>query len=446
MNAILRAISVAALLGTLAWGQLKVPITYYKLPNGLKVVLSKDATAPIVSVAIYYGIGMRLEARDRTGFAHLFEHMMFAGSKNLSRKQLRNLIEGNGGIFGGSTRFDFTDYWEIVLSNRLEPTLWAEADRMNGLVLNEENLRIEKGIVSNEVKVNVLNRPYGGFPWIDMPQYANKNWHNAHNFYGDLHDIEAATLEDVKSFFKAYYAPNNAALAIVGDFDEGQVKAWVAKYFGALPAQPPGPRPDLTEPRQSEEIHASRVDKIAKHPALAIAYHLPDPRTPEHYAAVLIDVILRQGSDSLLSKELVNKRGYTTTVSGGINLLSDAFDYTGPMLWIANLIHDNSVPAADIVAAIDQVMAQLQDVPVTREQLDRALIQFRSSFYIQLSEYGTLGRAFFIAALALLYDDPGFINRVEGELKKVDPALIQKVAREYFRKTNRTVLTLEVAK
>src|SRR3989449_8017437 len=214
--------------------ELKVPVEYYKLPNGLRVVLSQDHTAPTVCVAVYYRIGFRVEPKDRTGFAHLFEHMMFQGSQNLGKMEFIKLVQQNGGVLNGSTRFDFTNYFEVLPANKLETALWAEADRMGGLTVTEENLKNQQGVVGNEVKVNVLNRPYGGFPWLDMPQYANTNWFNAHNFYGDLKDIESATLTDVQAFFKTYYAPNNAALAITGDFEPDQAQQLVEKYFAGI--------------------------------------------------------------------------------------------------------------------------------------------------------------------------------------------------------------------
>src|SRR5215467_4248149 len=244
----------------------KVPVEYYKLGNGLRVVLSPDHTAPTVCVALYYRIGFRIEPRDRTGFAHLFEHMMFQGSQNLGKMEHVKLVQQNGGILNGSTRFDFTNYFEIMPANKLETVLWAEADRMKGLAVTDENLKNQQGVVGNEVKVNVLNAPYGGFPWLDMPQYANTNWYNSHNFYGDLKDIEAATLPDVQSFFKTYYAPNNAALAIVGDFEVAQAKKFVEKYFSGIKASDLPAQPDLTEPKQTKEKKASRVDALAKRP------------------------------------------------------------------------------------------------------------------------------------------------------------------------------------
>src|SRR6187402_3804829 len=210
--------------------RLSVPVEYYKLPNGLKVVLSRDTTTPTACVAVYYKIGFRIEPKDRTGFAHLFEHMMFQGSENLGKMEFIKLVQQNGGLLNGSTRFDFTNYFEVMPAHKLETALWAEADRMKGLKITQENLTNQQGVVKNEVKVNVLNQPYGGFPWLDMPQFANENWYNAHNFYGDLADLDSAKLEDVDTFFKTYYAPNNAALVVVGDVDPAQTMAWVHKY------------------------------------------------------------------------------------------------------------------------------------------------------------------------------------------------------------------------
>jgi len=423
--------------------QFTVPVTYFKLPNGLKVSLSRDTTAPLVVVAVYYNIGFRIEPKNRTGFAHLFEHLMFEGSKNLPKGEFDKLIEGNGGISNGSTRFDFTNYFEVVPAHVLEAMLWGEADRMKSLALTEDSLKNQQGVVGNEVKVNVLNRPYGGFPWLDMPQYANKNWYNAHNFYGDLADIEAATLKDAKDFSQTFYAPNNAALALVGDFDDDQAKKWIEKYFGSIPSSKLPAKPDLAEPRQTEEKRFTKVDKLAEKPALAFAYHMPPRLTPQHYAMVLIDQVLLQGDDSLLTQELVKKRGFTDSVDGGINLLGNQFNYNGPMLWIANLIHDASVKPGQIFAAADPVIDSLREKPVTQEQIDRALVKLRAQFYKDLTQFGGLGRADLMASFSLFDDNPALINNLEHDLRRVTPELIEKTAKEYLRPTNRTVLVLE---
>jgi zinc protease len=421
----------------------RVPVTYYKLPNGLRVILSPDTSAPTVATAVYYRIGFRIEPKDRTGFAHLFEHMMFQGSQNLGKMEFIKLVEANGGILNGSTRFDFTNYFEILPANKLETALWAEADRMKGLAVNEENLKNQQGVVGNEVKVNVLNRPYGGFPWLWMPQYANQNWYNAHNFYGDLKDIEAAKLDEVGLFFKTYYAPNNAALAVVGDFDPQQAKAYIEKYFAAIaPAKVP-PLPDLTEPKQEKEKIATRKDPLATRPALAFSYHVPQRNTPEYYAMGLLDQMLVQGDDSLLYQELVKRRGYSGKVSGGINELGNMFDYYGPMLWTVSLIHDPAVSREQILAASDSVIDQLQSKPVDPKLLERNLTKLRSSLYDTMTQFAGFGRADLLASFALFDDDPARINSLEENFRKVTPDLIQKTAAEYLRKTNRTVLVLE---
>ena len=420
-----------------------VPVEYYKLPNGLRVVLSPDHSSPTVAIGVYYRIGFRIEPRDRTGFAHLFEHMMFQGSQNLGKMEMIKLVQQNGGLLNGSTRFDFTNYYEVMPANKLETMLWAEADRMRGLAITEDNLTNQKGVVSNEVKVNVINTPYGGFPWLDMPQYANTNWYNAHNFYGDLKDIDAATLPDVQHFFTTYYTPSNAALAVVGDFDPADAKKMIAKYFAGIPSIPPAKQPDIAEPKQEKERWSTKVDPLAKRPALAVSYHMPDRNTPEYYAMGLIDQLLLQGDNSLLHDELVKRRGYTDSVEGGINMLGNMFNYQGPMLWTAYLFHDSTVKPEEIVSAMESQIAPLREKPVDQAMLDRALIKMRSSFYDSLGDFNGFGRADMLASFALFDDNPTEINNVEAEFQKVTPRLIQKTAAEYLRPTNRTVLVVE---
>lgn len=420
-----------------------VPVEYYKLPNGLRVVLSPDHSSPTVAIGVYYRIGFRIEPRDRTGFAHLFEHMMFQGSQNLGKMEMIKLVQQNGGLLNGSTRFDFTNYYEVMPANKLETMLWAESDRMKGLAITEENLTNQKGVVGNEVKVNVINTPYGGFPWLDMPQYANTNWYNAHNFYGDLKDIDAATLPDVQHFFTTYYTPSNAALAVVGDFDPADAKRMIAKYFAGIPAILPAKQPDITEPKQEKERWSTKVDPLAKRPALAVSYHMPDRNTPEYYAMGLIDQLLLQGDNSLLHDELVKRRGYTDNVEGGINMLGNMFNYRGPMLWTAYLFHDSTVKPEEIVSAMESQIAPLRETPVEQAMLDRALIKMRSSFYDSLGDFNGFGRADMLASFALFDDNPAQINDVEAQFEKVTPQLIQKTAAEYLRPTNRTVLVVE---
>lgn len=424
-------------------GSFQVPVDYYKLDNGLKVILSQDRTSPTVVIAAYYNIGFRIEPRDRTGFAHLFEHMMFQGSNNLGKMEFIKLVQQNGGILNGSTRFDFTNYFEIVPSHKLETMLWAEADRMRGLAITQENLTNQQGVVKNEVKVNVLNQPYGGFPWLDMPQYANENWFNAHNFYGDLEDLDAATLEDVQSFFDTYYSPNNAAISVVGDFEIEDAKKWIQQYFGDIPAADIPELPDISEAEQTEEKRFEKEDKLANKPALAVAYQMPERNSTEYYAMGLLDQILVQGDNSLLYKELVKENGYTANVGGGINYLGNMFNYKGPMLWMFNFIHDNDVAADTILQSIDGVIADLEATGVTQDQLDKAIVKIRSSLYDNLGGFFGFGRADLLCSFALFDDNPARINEIESEFKKVTVEDVNNTIKNYLRSTNRTILTLK---
>ena len=417
-----------------------VPVEYYKLKNGLKVVLSQDKTAPTVTVAVYYNIGFRIEPKDRTGFAHLFEHMMFQGSQNLGKMEFIKLVQQNGGTLNGSTRFDFTNYYEVMPAHKLETALWAEADRMKGLDITQENLTNQQGVVKNEVKVNVMNQPYGGFPWLDMPQYANVNWFNAHNFYGDLADLDSANLEDVNNFFKTYYAPNNAALVVVGDFETEEAKKWIIQYFETIPSATLPAIPDISEPKQQSEKRNIKEDKLANKPAIAIAYKMPQRNTPEYYAMGLIDQILLQGQDSKLFGKLVQEKGYTGNVSGGINYLGNMFNYNGPMLWMANLIYDASVNADSIISVFDSAIGELSTV--SQEDTELAIVKLRSDFYSTLGGTG-VGRADLLASFALFDDDPSRINTLENEFRKITPEVIKKTADEYLRPSNRTILIVD---
>ncbi|EIZ79263.1 M16 family peptidase [Novosphingobium sp. Rr 2-17] len=423
---------------------LSVPVEYHTLANGLKIVISPDHSVPTATVGVYYGIGFRIEPKDRTGFAHLFEHMMFQGSQNLGKAQFINLVNSNGGQLNGSTRFDFTNYYEVVPSNTTETFIWAEADRMKGLDITQANLTNQQGVVKNEVKVNVLNQPYGGFPWIDLPMAANTNWYNAHNFYGDLKEIDAATLADVQAFFKDYYAPNNAVLVVAGDVDPAQVMAWAQKYFGPIPRSAALKFPDISEPRQTVEKRTEKVDKLAPQPALAWGYHLPPKGTPEWAAMRLIDLMLIQGGDSRLTRVLVNQKGYAGSVDGGINWpLGNAYDYNGPMLWSGMLIHGPEVTDDQILAQIDTVVKDLQTKPVSAAELARAKTKARSELYDVVGSATRFGLVNLLGSFALFDGDPGRINRLEKEIDAVTPDLIRKTAREYLRPTNRTIISLK---
>ncbi|GGD62680.1 M16 family metallopeptidase [Lacimicrobium alkaliphilum] len=420
-----------------------VPVHYSTLDNGLKVVISTDRTAPIATVGVYYNIGFRIEPKDRTGFAHLFEHMMFQGSDNLGKMEFIHLVQQNGGVLNGSTRFDFTNYFEIVPAHKVETMLWAEADRMRGLAITQENLRNQQEVVKNEVKVNVLNQPYGGFPWLDMPQYAFDNWYNSHNFYGDLEDLDAATLEDVQSFFDRYYSPNNAVVVVAGDVDVEQTRAQIEQYFGDIPAAELGQQPDLTELRQEKQRQFKRYDKLAPKPAYAFAYRMPPRNSAEYYAMGIIDQLLVQGDDSLLHQDLVKDKQLTGDVGGGINyLLGNMFNYNGPMLWMASFTHDEEHDPKALTQAVDSAIAKLIEQPIDQQDIDRAMVKLRSSLYDNIDSFYGFGKVDLLASFALFDDDPARINALEQQFQAISPEMIKKTAKEYLRPGNRTILTL----
>jgi zinc protease len=439
-----RVVALAALSlfapATASAQEFQVPVEYYELDNGLRVVLSHDDTAPIATVAVYYNIGFRIEPRDRTGFAHLFEHMMFQGSENLGKLEFIKLVQSNGGVLNGSTRFDFTNYFEIVPAHTLETMLWAEADRMRGLAITDVELKNQQEVVKNEVRVNVLNQPYGGFPWLDMPQYANENWYNAHNFYGELEDLDAASVEDVSEFFRRYYAPNNAALVVVGDFDEAQTRAWIEAYFAGIPRAPDPELPDISEPRQEREKRFEKTDDKATRPALAFSWHAPERDTPEYLAMGLLTQILTEGRDSRLYRAIVQENGYSGGVSGGINLLGNQFNIDGPTLLTVSLFHDETTTADAIIEAVDAVVEDLRIRPVSEDELERARVKMRSSILGSIEGLFGFGRADLLAAFALFDDDPGRINGLLSAFDDITPEMLRDTAREYLRATNRTIL------
>lgn len=435
--------AAAVLIGVADAEEFTVDVEYHKLDNGLKVVLSEDHAVPTATIGIYYGIGFRIEPRDRTGFAHLFEHMMFQGSENLGKGEFIGLVNSNGGVLNGSTRFDFTNYYEVVPSNKTETFIWAEADRMRGLNISQENLTNQQGVVKNEVKGAVINQPYGGFPWLDLPQIANENWFNAHNFYGDLEDLDAATLEDVEKFFQDFYAPNNAVIVVAGDIDPAQTLAWVEEYFADIPASEAISFPDISEPRQLREKRHSKTDPLAPRPALAWAYHVPERGTAEWYAMIMINLMLVAGDDSRFHQSLIQDKGYAGSVGGGINWpLGNAFNYNGPMLWSGYLIHDSAHDPETILADIDAIVDDLQTNTVSDEEFERAKTKLRSSIFNAFGGGNRVGLIDALATFALFDDNPGRVNTLLSEFETVSPKLIHKTAQEYLRPENRTIITL----
>ncbi|MEJ5253603.1 MAG: pitrilysin family protein, partial [Armatimonadota bacterium] len=266
-----------------------VPYSLHTLENGLRVVLSEDHSVPVVAVVVLYDVGARNEPPGRTGFAHLFEHMMFQGSAHVKKGEYFSFVEDNGGVLNGMTSNDFTIYFEIMPSNQLELALWLEADRMRSLQVNQENLDNQREVVKEEKRLRVDNQPFSYARGILLYELAYDNFANAHSVIGSMEDLDAATLEDVQRFFRTYYAPNNAVLAIAGDIESGQTLEWVRKHFGDIPPQEPPQPVDVTEPERGQEKRAQYTDRLANLPAVAIAWKVPPRHSPERYALALLD-------------------------------------------------------------------------------------------------------------------------------------------------------------
>jgi predicted Zn-dependent peptidase len=430
--------AVAIHLPAAAAKPVQVPVVYYKLPNGLKVVISEDHVAPVVTVGVYYNVGFRVEPKGRTGFAHLFEHMMFQGSANVKKFEHAKYVEANGGSLNGHTDFDYTNYFETLPSNRVEMGLWLESDRMRSLDISEENLKNQQNVVSEEIRVNVLNTPYQLFEWIDLWQNAFTNWNNAHNGYGDLAEVNAATISDVRGFFKTFYAPNNAVLTIVGDVDANEVKKMVEKHFASISAQPQPPRSDLTEPAQTQEKRVNQKDKLANLPALATGYHIPAQSSPDFPAMALLVQILQGDDSSRWYQRLVKEKELTLDLSGGLNYFGNEFDYNGPMIMTTRATYKPGHTAAEVVSEMDAVTADLVAKGVTEKELADAKVRYKSNFYNQLES--TFGKTHLLSVLALFRDDPGQINSLLTPFEKVTAEQVRQAARKYLVAANRTII------
>jgi zinc protease len=425
---------------------LQIPVETETLANGLRVVVSPDRTAPVVTVGVYYKIGFRLEPRGRSGFAHLFEHMMFQGSENAGKMVHIKLINSSGGVLNGSTHYDVTNYFEAVPSNALERVLWLEADRMRALKVDEENLRNQRDVVKEEVRVNVLNHPYGGFPWLDLPPIAYRNWPNAHNFYGDFADLDAATLEDVQSFFRTYYAPNNAVVLVVGDVDPEESFALVRRYFDDIPAAKLPPPVDTGEPPQTEERRGEVEERFGPLPAMAIGYHVPERGTPDWHALAMLDRALHGGRAGRIYRTLVLERQIAVDAEGGIQFpVGDLFDYNGPALMVTRLFHKPEYSPDQTLAAYDDVIREAQEKGITADELEQVKVKFRAD-YISMLEGGMgsymprFGLMHYLACFTLFAGEPQRVNSILDGFLEITPAQAQAAGQRYLVPRNRAVL------
>lgn len=415
------------------------PTAMKKLPNGLTVVVSEDHSAPTIGVCISYGIGFRLEPEGRTGFAHLFEHMMFEGTPDAPKGVFDRVVEGGGGFNNGDTRYDFTEYIESGPVSALEPILWLEADRMKDLDFSIQNLENQRNVVEEEVRVNVMNQPYGLFFAIDLPGKAFDTYPNNHNFYGDFRDLDAAKIGDVQKFFEEYYAPNNAVLAIVGDISIDQGFALATKYFAAVPSRNVPPRPDVNERPQTSERRSQQTDKLAQVPALAIGYRMPPHGSQDAIVAAVTGELLHNGDASLLYQSLVKGNQVALSVSGGTNWpLGDPFEYNGPTLMTSFIVYPPNATEDRVIAAYDGVIADLAKNGPSQAEITRVVTKMRSDRYDELEI--PISRASALSHAVLFDGSFAGVYSIPQELEKVTPEEVKAFAAKYLVATNRTII------
>jgi zinc protease len=411
------------------------------LDNGLRVVVSPDAASPVAAVSVLYDVGFRSEPEGATGFAHLFEHLMFQGSENLPKGEFGRVIQGNGGIFNGFTRPDATAYFEQVPAGALELALFCEADRMRAPRITEENLANQIAVVKEEIRVNVLNQPYGGFPWLeDLPQLMFRSFPNAHNGYGSFGDLEAASLEEVRGFFDAYYAPANAVLSVAGGVDPDEVMRLTTRHFAGIARRQAPARPSFAEPLPDGERRASRVDDLAPLPAVALGYRVPNPIEDEqrYFATVLLVSLLTSGPASRLYDRLVRRDKLAADVGSMWGGLDSAWFSRDPT-YVAVIAH---YPGEELTEPIISVVdAELEAIAggIAPGALDPVLAQAASAHWMGLdSKYNLALQAAFFAqqrqSPALVFD---LVDRLAAAAE-----LVPEVAACWFRPDRRAVCTL----
>lgn len=418
----------------------KYPLQQFKLNNGLKVILSEDHSAPVVTLVVAYDVGSRDEEKGRTGFAHLFEHMMFQGSAHVPRGEHMRLVGASGGTMNGFTRTEDTTYYETVPAEKLPLALWLEADRMRSLNVTAENLKNQQEVVKEEKRLRLDNQPYVNARIIRINELAFSNYANQHSTIGSMEDLDAATLADVQSFFKTFYAPNNATMVIVGDFNPKVVRKLITDYYGGVAKQPQPVKVDLTETKQSAEKREVFNDALARFPALTIAWHGPSLGDQDSYAMDLLGDLLYSGASSRAYQELVKGKQVALAVQGGLQ------SQRGPSLFELFAVYKPGVTQKAIEDALYAEIEALKENPPTEEELNRVKAQYRAGKYRggQISGLESIqSRAIEIADAAVFQKDPNLINTEMFKYMAVTPEQIQAVARKYFTQENRSVLEIK---
>jgi zinc protease len=411
--------------------KVRVAFTQATLKNGLRVQLAEDHTAPVIAVNVAYDVGSRNERKGLTGFAHLFEHMMFKGSQNVGNGEHFYQVFTNGGNMNGTTSADITLYFEALPANQLELALFLEADRMRSLEITQANLDNQRQAVQEERRLRVDNQPYG--PADErFNELFYENFAYQHSTIGSMADLNAASLADVSQFFKTYYAPNNAVLSVVGDFDPKQAMALIRRYFEGIPRQPDPPRVDLAEPQQKAERRETMTDALAKLPQVQIAYKAGPGNTPDVYALQVLSSVLQGGDSSRLYQSLNKEKELVVGLGGAVD------ERIGPSGFYIGATVRNGKKVEDVEAAIYAEIERLQKEPIADWELEKAKNSARAG-YLQ-SIRSAQNRATLLGSFTVKFGDPGLINSRVDKIAAVTREDVQRVAKQYLQPTNRTVV------
>jgi zinc protease len=395
------------------------------------VIISEDHLAPIYTIVVQYNVGSRDERKGRTGFAHLFEHMMFKGSENVGQNEHPYLIFMNGGSMNGTTSKDRTLYYGTLPANQLDLGLFLEADRMKSLAITKENLDNQRNAVQEERRSGVDNQPYGKtFEAIDDLAYDNFVYE--HSVIGSMADLSAASVDDVAAFFKMYYAPNNAVIGIVGDVNTKTTLAKIEQYFGAIPRQPAPAAVDMSEPAQTAERRLTLEDALARLSRIDMAYKVPPSSSSDNDAIGVMATILSGGRSARFYESVVRQKQLSSGVS------AFAGESRGPGLFRISGTVLPGKTLTDLEAAIDAEIERLKTEPIADWEIEKARTSARRAFVSSLGS--SLNKAIQLSQDALFYDQPNRINTREERMNKVTAADVQRVARQYLVKAGRTVV------
>jgi len=406
----------------------RIDFSSFTLSNGLRVLLSRDASVPVVAMTMIVDVGGRHEARGLSGFAHLFEHMMFEGSKHVPKGGFDKMLETYGGDNNASTHEDFTFYYEEVPSNALPVALWLDADRIGALSVTPESVKNQIEVVKEEKRMRVDNEPYGSLLYVDMASHTFSNWQNSHPTIGSFADLDAASLKDVRAFFEAYYSPDNVIMAIVGDIDPVETRKLVEAYFGSIAAKPRPAAADVTEPAPAGERTIKLVDAHAKLPALGFTWKgAPNRGADDYYAMLLLGKALFAGKSGRLYQNLVKESQVAVSLDGGIGFpISDADEYKAPGAFGGFVVHKRDKTAAELKSLIEGQIARVAAEGLAPAELERVKTKFRSDWL--RAQETRLGRAQRLLYAALLDGDAEAANRELARFMAVTPEQIRRVA------------------